>query len=227
MSVVGMLSGDAGEPDDGVGIDADQASGGADTASLVEVLEHGEGLLFGKMDVEKGRAFAFGETLLAGVTVEQADVVSFAVASADGEIAEVTLRVERTVGVLTTEASEIVHGKNRAQVQIGSGINGFKPNVAPFLRGFPTHCSLILRHDRPLNCNTTRCFDLSVHSLSDSSGAGSGLRSPFRLATETAPQTRIACRPEMRNANTQGRQQTLEVWHTMIRSPSRILRWYA
>ena len=38
MSVVGMLSDHAGQASDGVGIDADQASGGADTTALIEVL---------------------------------------------------------------------------------------------------------------------------------------------------------------------------------------------
>src|SRR3954452_11843908 len=58
VSVVGMLSGDAGQSDDGVAIDADQPSGGADAAALIEVLEHGEGLLLGEMAVEQGRALA-------------------------------------------------------------------------------------------------------------------------------------------------------------------------
>ena len=48
MSVVGMLSGDVGQAADGVGIDADEASGGADAATLVEVLEHGEGFSSGR-----------------------------------------------------------------------------------------------------------------------------------------------------------------------------------
>jgi hypothetical protein len=38
MSVVGMLSDHAGQTSDGVGIDADQASGGADATALIEVL---------------------------------------------------------------------------------------------------------------------------------------------------------------------------------------------
>jgi hypothetical protein len=64
MSVVGMLSGDAGQSAGRVGIDADEASGGADAAALVEVLEHGEGLLLGEMAVEQGRALALGEAYL-------------------------------------------------------------------------------------------------------------------------------------------------------------------
>jgi hypothetical protein len=52
MSVVGMLSDDAGQASDGVGIDADQASGAANATALVEMLEDGEGLFFRKMAVE-------------------------------------------------------------------------------------------------------------------------------------------------------------------------------
>jgi hypothetical protein len=77
-----MLSSDAGQSDDGIGIDADQASGGADAAALVEVLEHGESLLLGEMAVEQGRALTLGETILAGLAVEQPDVVLFAVTGA-------------------------------------------------------------------------------------------------------------------------------------------------
>ena len=91
-------------------MDADQASGLADAAALVEVLEHGEGLLLGEMAVEQGRALALGEAGLAGVAVEQADVVLLAVAVADREVAGVASAVEGAVGVLAAEASEVVHG---------------------------------------------------------------------------------------------------------------------
>jgi hypothetical protein len=109
MSVVGMLSGDAGQSDDGVGIDPDQASGGADATALIQVLEDGEGLLLGEMAVEEGRALALGEAVLAGLAVEQADVVLCAVSVADREIAGVSARVEGAAGVLTAEAREVVH----------------------------------------------------------------------------------------------------------------------
>jgi len=81
------LSDDAGQSSDGVGIDADQAPGGSDAAALVEVLEHGEGLLLGEMAVEQGRALALGEAVFAGLAVEQPDVVLLTVAGADGEVA--------------------------------------------------------------------------------------------------------------------------------------------
>jgi hypothetical protein len=109
MSVVGMLSGDAGQTSDGVGVDADQASGGADAAALVEVLEHGEGLLFGEMAVEQRRALALGEAVLARLAVEQSDVALLTVAGADREIAGVTGAVEGALRVLTAETREVVH----------------------------------------------------------------------------------------------------------------------
>ena len=105
-----MLSGDVRQADDGVGIDADQASGLSDTAALGEVLEHGEGLLLGEMGVEQGRALALGEAVLAGLAVEQADVVLLAVAAADREVSGVASAVEGAIGVLAAEAREVVHG---------------------------------------------------------------------------------------------------------------------
>jgi hypothetical protein len=78
-----MLSDDAGQASNGVGIDADQTSGAADATALVEVLEHGEGLFFGEMAVEQGRALAFGEAIFARLAVEQPDVVLLTVARTD------------------------------------------------------------------------------------------------------------------------------------------------
>jgi hypothetical protein len=109
MSVVGMAAGDAGQSAHGVGIDADQSSGGADAAALVEVLEDGQGFLRGEMAVEQRRALALGEAALAGLAVEQADVVLLAVAGADGEITGIAAGVEYALGVLAAEASEVVH----------------------------------------------------------------------------------------------------------------------
>jgi hypothetical protein len=111
MSVVGMLSDHAGQSSDGVGIDADQAPGGTNAATLVEVLKHGEGLLRGEMGVEQGRALALGEAVFAGVAVEQADVILFAVTGADREITGIAPTVAGANGVLAAEAIEVVHAK--------------------------------------------------------------------------------------------------------------------
>src|SRR4051812_7445418 len=143
-----MLSGDAGQSDDGVAIDADQPSGGADAAALIEVLEHGEGLLLGEMAVEQGRALALGEAVLAGLAVEQPDVILLAVAGADREIAGVTAPVEGALGILTAEAREVVHAGDRSERRRSDEVRGYKPDVAHILRCSPVQCSVILNHDR-------------------------------------------------------------------------------
>jgi hypothetical protein len=110
MSVVGVLSGQFRQADDRIAVDLDQASGLSDAAALGEMLEDGAGLLVGQMGMKQGRAPAFGEAVLAGVTVEQADVVVLAVAGADREISGVASAVEGAIELLAAEASEVVHG---------------------------------------------------------------------------------------------------------------------
>jgi hypothetical protein len=110
MSVAGMLSGQSRQPDDRIAVDLDQASGLPNAAALGEVLEHGAGLLLGQVGVEQGCALALGEAVLAGVAVEQADVVGLAVAVANGEVSRVASAEEGAIGFLAAEASEVVHG---------------------------------------------------------------------------------------------------------------------
>ena len=112
MSVVGMSSGQFGQAGDGVAVDVDPAPGLSDAAALGEVLEHGAGLLLGQVGVEQGRALALGEAVFAGVAVKQSDVVLFAVAGADREIPGMAPTVGGADGVLTAEASEVVHAKS-------------------------------------------------------------------------------------------------------------------
>jgi hypothetical protein len=100
----GVLSGHAGQPHDGVAVDADESLGLADSVALDEMLEDGDGLLGGQVRVEQSGALAFGEARLAGSAEEQADLVAFAVTIADREVAEVALAVERAIGVLAAEA---------------------------------------------------------------------------------------------------------------------------
>ena len=106
-----MLSGLFRQADDRIGVDVDQASGLWDAAAFGEVLEHGAGLLFGQVSREQGRALALGEAVLAGLAVEQADVVVLAVAGADCQVAEAPLTMIGTGVVLAAEAGEVlVHG---------------------------------------------------------------------------------------------------------------------
>jgi hypothetical protein len=106
-----MAANGTGQSDDGVAMDPDEPLGLSDAATVVEVGEDGASLLVGEPAIEEGRALAFGEAGLAGVAVEQADVILLAVAVADREVANTASAVQRAVGVMTTEASEVVHGE--------------------------------------------------------------------------------------------------------------------
>ena len=143
-----MLSDHVGQASDGVGIDADQASCGANATALVEVLEYGEGLFFGEMAVEQSRALAFGEAVLASLAVEQSDVVLLAVAGTDREVAGITAAVQATFRVLTAEACEVVHAGDRSEPRRFDEVRGDKPDVAHILRCSPVQCSVIFRHDQ-------------------------------------------------------------------------------
>jgi len=110
VSVVGVVPGQAGQSDDRVAVDADEPLGLSDAAALAQVLEHGAGRVVGQVGVEQGRALALGEAVLAAVAVEQPDVVLLAVAGTDGEVPGAPMAVEGALGVLATEANEVVHG---------------------------------------------------------------------------------------------------------------------
>ncbi len=107
---MGVLSGGAGQSDDGVAVDADEPPGGADAAAFVEVFEDRVGLLIGQMAAVERCALALREASPAGVAVELPELLVLAEAPADGKVAGVALAVERTVGVLTAEAGEVVRG---------------------------------------------------------------------------------------------------------------------
>jgi len=90
-------------------MDADEAFGLADAVALGQVMEHGAGRLVGESAIEQRSALALGEAGLAGVAVEQADVMLLAVAITDGEIPGAAASVEGAVGILAAEAGEVVH----------------------------------------------------------------------------------------------------------------------
>jgi hypothetical protein len=110
MSVAGVFPGDLRPADDGVAVDVDQASGRSDAAARAAVLEHGAGLLLGEVGREQGRALAFGEAVIAGLAVEQPEVIVLAVACADGEVSGIALAKEGAIGLLAAEAREVVPG---------------------------------------------------------------------------------------------------------------------
>ena len=67
MSVVGVIPGSTGQPDDGVAMDADEPPGLSDAVAFGEMIEDGSGLLVGHAAVAQRRALALGEAGLAGV----------------------------------------------------------------------------------------------------------------------------------------------------------------
>jgi hypothetical protein len=134
MSVVSMLSGPASQPGDGIGVDADEPPGLSDAVSLSQVVQHGAGLVLGQVAVEQGRALAFGEAVLAGVAVEQPDVVEFAVAGADREVASVALAVEGAIRILAAEACEVVHAGCEFGPRRGNRFSRRRRDALPILR---------------------------------------------------------------------------------------------
>jgi hypothetical protein len=159
-----MLSDHAGQASDDVGIDADQASGAANATALVEVLEHGKGCFLGEMAVEQGRAFAFGEAVLAGLTVEQPDVVLLAVAGADREVTVVTGAVQCAHRVLTTEACEVVHAGDRSGPRRFDEVRRDEPDVAHILRCSPVQCSVFSNPQARPNVSKSR-MSPSIHPV--------------------------------------------------------------
>jgi hypothetical protein len=79
VSIVGVITGGTGQPDDGVAVHADEAAGLADAVTLGKEVEDGSDLLVGHAAVELRGAFALGEAGLAGVTGEESDVIVLAV----------------------------------------------------------------------------------------------------------------------------------------------------
>jgi hypothetical protein len=85
-------------------MDPDEAFGLADPAALDEMLEDGGQFFRGQAGVGERSTLAFGESGLAGVAVEQSDLLMSAVSVADREIAGVSPAVGRAVGILAAEA---------------------------------------------------------------------------------------------------------------------------
>jgi hypothetical protein len=83
---------------------AGESSGRPDPAAFDQVLEDRDGRLLGQAAMEQRRPLAFREAYLAGVAVEEPDLLVLAVAVADREVAGVTSPEERAGGILAAEA---------------------------------------------------------------------------------------------------------------------------
>jgi hypothetical protein len=72
------------------------------------MLEDGEGLGVRQAGAEQGGAGAFGEAMLTGATGQHSALVP-AVVKGDAQVVVVAQAILRASGILTAEASEVVH----------------------------------------------------------------------------------------------------------------------
>ena len=146
MSVVGMIARGAGEADDGIAMDADEASGLSNAVALGEMMKHSSGLLVGHAAIEQRGALALREAGLAGVAIEQSDVVVLAVASADGEVSGAASPVGGTVGILAAEAREIIHNDGASRPAGWLKVQGLGFKLLDILRCPIALCSVVQGH---------------------------------------------------------------------------------
>jgi hypothetical protein len=146
MSVAGVIAGGASQPDDGVAMGADEATGLADAVALGEVVEDGRGLLLGHAAVEQRSALALGAAGLAGLAIPQSDVVILAVAVTDGEVAGVAPPVQGASGILAAEAGEVVQGDGASRRTGWVEVQGIDKEMLDILRHLIAPCSIIPGH---------------------------------------------------------------------------------
>ena len=158
MSVVGMNSGGACQADNGVAVDADEAPGLANAVALGQVVEDRDGGRFGEVATIQWCALTLGEAGPAGVAVELAELLLFAVVAADREVAGVTFAVERTAGILAAETCEVVHEANWPSARGGDVFGTELRQSRLILRTIPRHGSTYLGHDRVLAIKTKSLF---------------------------------------------------------------------
>jgi hypothetical protein len=110
MGVLGMRAGQSCQPHNGLAMDSGKTFGLTNPVAFGQVFENRQRFLGRQVRVEQSRALAFREARLTSLTVEEPDVLLFAVAAADREVAGVTLSVEGANRILAAKAGEVVHG---------------------------------------------------------------------------------------------------------------------
>jgi hypothetical protein len=109
MSVVGMLAGQTGQADDGVAMDTDQACGGADATSFLEMAEDRHDRVVRELGTEEDGPLVLGEGALAGVAAEESVLALLPEAIVNREVSGVASAEIRTLGIGATEARKVVH----------------------------------------------------------------------------------------------------------------------
>ena len=106
---MGVIAGQAGQADDGVAMDPDQACGGADATSFLEMAEDRHNRLVGELGPEEDGPFVLREGVLADVAAEESVLAMLAEAVVNREVSGVASAEFRTLGIGTAETREIVH----------------------------------------------------------------------------------------------------------------------
>ena len=104
-----MPAGEDGQAYHRVLVDPDQAARLADSATLLEMLEDGEGFLLGEFAAVQRRALALRETLLAGTAGEDSALLVGPIPEADSQVVKTALAVVGAIGVLAAEGFQVVH----------------------------------------------------------------------------------------------------------------------
>jgi hypothetical protein len=118
VDVLSLLAGDQGQPHYRVLVDPHQAAGLADAATLLQMLEYGEGFIVGELAVVQGRTLALGEAFLAGAAGEDTAFLVGAIAEAHPKIVQTAAAVVGTLRILAAEGFEVVHrGSSRSQAR--------------------------------------------------------------------------------------------------------------
>jgi hypothetical protein len=110
VDLAGVGAGDAGQSNDRVLVHPDEATGLSDPAILLQMPQHGDGFFLGEFAAVEGTAFAFGKALPTSAASEDARGLVGSVAETDPQIIQTAAAVVVTVGVLTTEDFQVVHG---------------------------------------------------------------------------------------------------------------------
>jgi len=94
VGVPGVLSGEQGQPGDGVAMDATQPCRLAGADPFVQVLQDRDDLLMGELGLVERSPLIFREPSLTGFAAQEANIAVFSHEVVDGEIAAIADAVE-------------------------------------------------------------------------------------------------------------------------------------
>jgi hypothetical protein len=109
VDIVGVLTRHQGQTDDRILVDLDQATGLSDATILLEMVQHGNGLVVGEFAAVQSRALAFREALLTGPAGQDTGGFVGAVGEADPQVVQAPTAEVGAFGVQAAEVFQVVH----------------------------------------------------------------------------------------------------------------------